>query len=64
MFVKVLLMEQECVGSTFKLSLSKKSHSYKNYLGIISTRWISGPEEGVLLSGLEDFFFTLILVLT
>lgn len=57
MFVKVLLMEQKCVGSTLRPFLSKKSHSCKNYLCIISTRWISGPEESVLLSGLEDFFF-------
>lgn len=45
-----------CKQYTQALFVKKKSHSCKNYLCIISTRWISGPEERVLLSGLEDFF--------
>lgn len=56
-FVKVLSMEQKCVGSTLKLFLSKKSHSCKK-LPMHNTNqmdfWSSGKSPVIRTRG---FFF-------
>lgn len=64
MFVKVLLMEQKCVGSTLRPFLSKKSHSCKIPMHNIDQMdfWSWGKCPVIRTRGF--FFLILVLVLT